>query len=148
MKSTQKRGRPSKYKPEYVHVVSEYVNSCKDVRDPLTCKITDVRLPMIEELCQLLEVSRDTVYEWGKRNPDFKFELDRLKQRQFVKLIHGGLSREYNQKITALLLRLNHGLNQYNKMDKNERLVRKLFNSFSKGNNSLNPLSEVVVKYY
>ena len=72
-------------------------------------------IPSIEGLAIVLDLHRDTLYDWAKHK-DKKFSdiLGKLLQMQQQKLIDGGLSNKFNSAITKLVLG-KHGYHE--KMD-------------------------------
>jgi hypothetical protein len=62
-------------------------------------------IPSIEGLAIVLDLHRDTLYDWAKHK-DKKFSdiLGKLLQMQQQKLIDGGLSNKFNSAITKLVL--------------------------------------------
>lgn len=85
-----------------------YLNLCEDVFDIRTLT-WDVHLPTTEEFAMRLGVSRDTLYALAETHLNYACALSRLKSRQFLRLINGGLSGRYKTWICLLLLRTNHG---------------------------------------
>lgn len=62
-------------------------------------------IPSIEGLAIVLDLHRDTLYDWAKdKNKGFSDILGKLLQMQQQKLIDGGLSNKFNSAITKLVL--------------------------------------------
>lgn len=66
-------------------------------------------LPSIVGLALYLGVSSKTVYRWEEENPEYCPTLDLVRDAQHSKLINGGISGQYREKITSLLLGKDHG---------------------------------------
>lgn len=67
-----------------------------------------VRLPTIEGLAVHLHIHKDTIHEWRKIHAEFSDLIDDLLNKQANALINNGLSGEYSQIITKVLL-VKHG---------------------------------------
>jgi hypothetical protein len=61
-------------------------------------------IPTIEGLAVHLGVSRDTLYEWEDKYPDFSDILEQLRAAQADQLIQNGLIGYFNSTITKLML--------------------------------------------
>lgn len=63
-------------------------------------------IPSVVGLADVLEVTTKTLYNWSEKEENRKFLhiLERLIQRQHIKLINGGLSGDLNAQITKLVL--------------------------------------------
>jgi len=66
-------GRPSKYEPDCVNKVEEYLD---------TTGKEQTSLPTMQGLALALNVNGDTLVEWGKKYSDFSAALERLKLKQ------------------------------------------------------------------
>lgn len=106
------RGRPKEYRPEMVEQGYEWLETCRDYRDAQG--YLQVKIPTIEGLAICLKISRDTVYAWAIEYKDFSDMVELLKARQAERLLHNGLSGQYNASITKLML------NKHNYHDKQE----------------------------
>lgn len=122
-KQKNKGGRPSKYLSKYATdaFVDEYFAVCK--RDTGIETITGtapdgttvvlgtkkrLRLPSVEDLSIYLNVSRDSLYEWGRVKPGFSDTLHKIEVKQKAILFEGGVLGEFNPMITKLILSNNH----------------------------------------
>lgn len=90
-------GRPSKLTPELLELAQEYVTT-NDTMNPTSL------LPTIERLAIILDVSRDTLYDWEKENEEFSYILRTLRNSQADKLIQNSLIGRYNGVISKLML--------------------------------------------
>lgn len=124
MEDTNKRGRPSEYKEEYINKVDEYLESRQD-EDVQIVKQANaekgyemydnklkVRLPTIEGFARFIGVNKTSLYEWEKEHPDFSNALDKIRTEQQERLIDSGLSGDYNSTIAKLILSSNHGMRE------------------------------------
>ena len=105
-------GRPTLYSPSILEEVGNYLRSCSDEQDGKNLR---VNLPKVEGLARYLNVSKDTLYEWAKRYPDFSDALRSIKNEQYCRLIDEGLAGRYNAAIAKLMLSANHGLTEVSK---------------------------------
>jgi hypothetical protein len=107
-------GRPIEYKPEVVEKVKAYLKDCQDEeiqriksdgeKSTSYEYRTKVKIPTIEGLANVLEIHKDTIYEWEKIYPEFSDVIIKLRQEQANRLILGGLSGTYNPIISKVLL--------------------------------------------
>lgn len=115
-------GRPPKYDPKTIlPKVRKYIDSCEDTfyevinrpgsRDkntkfyiPTVQTKRKVNLPTLEGLAQELDITRETIYAWRKKFPDFSYIIGKLLQKQAKMLLEAGLSGDYNSVIAKLML--------------------------------------------
>ncbi len=98
--------RPTKYSKEMVEKAYEYIRDYEQYGH---------MIPSIEGLAIVLDLHRDTLYDWSKQeSKEFSDILGKLLQMQQLKLIDGGLSNKFNSAITKLVLG-KHGF--HDKMD-------------------------------
>lgn len=90
-------GRPTKLTLELIELARAYAQD-KDTMD------TKESLPTIERLSILLDVHRDTLYQWEKENESFSDILRKLRAAQADKLVQNSLIGKYNPVITKLML--------------------------------------------
>lgn len=121
-KYMSKGGRPTKYDPSFVEKVDEYLAECQDrtfrfhrtqgeKSDTYERRIK-VKLPTIEGLALYLDVSKQTLYTWGEKHPEFLDALGKIEREQKQRLIEKGLSGDYNPLIAKLVLSANHGMKE------------------------------------
>ena len=98
---TMKTGRPTKYKPEYVQVVKDYID---------TCTAGNMKLPKRVDLAIQFNVHEDTLIEWGKRDKEFHGALVQVDMNQRAQLMDVGIygGKEINPRIVELILKVNH----------------------------------------
>ena len=98
-------GRPSKYEPEFIEKVDQYIQRSLKKGD-------QKELPTMEGLAIYLGVVVNTLKNWSKENPEFLTALRRLRDYQKRELINRGLLGTYNPTITKLILSSNHGMKE------------------------------------
>jgi hypothetical protein len=106
--------RPSEYSEEIIVKANEYLEKCVDIEDDYHQtrgeksdsykRIIRVKLPTIEGLAVYLNISRETVYDWSSKYPEFSDIVERLKATQAERLLNSGLSGDYNPIISKLIL--------------------------------------------
>ena len=97
-----KCGAPSYYSQAMLEKAEAYLEGCVDVHEE-GGKVS-VKIPTRGGLAVALEVSRLTIDDWGRKYPEFAYFMERLKSKQEEKLIHNGLSGQYNSTISKVLL--------------------------------------------
>ena len=115
-------GRPSKYRPEFIASVDEYLAQCVDEetefhktrgdKSDSYDRILKVNLPMIEGFSKFLDVDVTTIYEWAKVYPEFSHALEHIKEEQKNRLLNEGLAGTYNPMIAKLILSANHDMKE------------------------------------
>lgn len=136
-----KVGRPSSYSKEINKKANDYIDSCGEVHEVKERPVVRVDiegeqyvteesyvqskiiLPTVEGLALVLNVHRDTLYEWGSRHPDFSDILDNLKKKQANMLIQYGLTGEYNSIIAKMILSSKHGFIEKSSQESTVTLV-------------------------
>lgn len=90
-------GRPTLYTPELIAKANEYLSIFQtEYKHPI---------PSHVGLCEVLNISKTTLYRWAKENPEeFKDILDCCNAKQELTLLHGGLDGTFNPQITKLAL--------------------------------------------
>lgn len=117
MPPTENVGRPTKYRPEFVKKINDYLKTTGGENQRLAKKV-DVAL--------LLGVNDETLDEWARKRddngqlmyPEFSDALTRVTQAQHQQLLDIGIfgGKEINANIVGLVLAANHG---YVKTEKN-----------------------------
>ena len=92
-------GRPSKYNKKTLKLAENYYKTCEK----------NDKIPFIQELARVLDVSDDTINEWSKAKIDFSATIEKIKNLQQLLLLQGGLEGKLNSKIAIFLLKANHG---------------------------------------
>lgn len=116
-------GRPTKYDPEFINKVDEYLQSEQDIEQTKIKGSSDkgfetykyklkVNLPTIEGFALFLGVNKTSLYEWEKDHPDFSNALYKIRTEQQTRLINEGLAGNYNSTIAKLILSSNHGMRE------------------------------------
>jgi len=111
-------GTPTKYKPEYIEKVDEYLQQCKDGYVKVQLNDTEakdkwkVNLPTIEGFAKYINVPRRSVYEWRDKHEQFSHTLDKILAEQKERLLNMGLSGDYVPMIAKMILSANHGMNE------------------------------------
>lgn len=110
------KGRPTSYNPNMVNLVHDYL---------ATCGREQTALPTIEGFSIYLDVSRDSLYEWAKKYPEFSDTLEIIEVRQKQQLINDGIygGKEVNPTIVKLLLQNNHGMKERNDLTTNDKAI-------------------------
>jgi|TARA_R110002051_G_scaffold318742_1_gene401533 hypothetical protein len=98
-------GRPTVYTQEIIDKARDYVENydSKEIGHPF---------PSITGLCKVIQRSRAVVCQWsvhtdedGKHlKPEWKDIMDSIKEAQEMRLIHCGVTNQFNPTITSLML--------------------------------------------
>lgn len=105
--SPKKLGRPTKYSEEYVKKLRDYVDNFKEMdlvtqevaSQGKTVAVTTLKsrgIPTVEEFILETDICKETFYTWTKLHPDFLDAFRKLKAKQKVLLLRGGLNGDYN----------------------------------------------------
>lgn len=107
-------GRPTEYSEEILEKAEAYIQECQDEWDEFHKtrgdksdsyeRVLNVKLPTIEGLAVRLKLSRETIYDWETKYPDFSDILEELRAIQAERLLNMGLSGDYNPLIAKLVL--------------------------------------------
>jgi hypothetical protein len=133
-KITIKRGRPTKYKKEYIKKVDEYLDICQDGEKQVVkyegehstgyeTKIV-VKLPTIEGFSLFIDVPNRCIYDWKEKYEDFSQSLDKIVKVQKERLIGNGLSGDYNSTIAKLILSSNHGMREKSDVTSDDKPIQ------------------------
>lgn len=100
-----KVGRPTKYYPELVSKVDEYL---------ATTGKEQTELPTIEGLALYLDVDDTTLVNWGEAYPEFFAAIKKLKMRQKTQLMNDSFygGKEVNAGAGVFMLKANHGMKE------------------------------------
>lgn len=93
-------GRPTLYNDEIQSLANSYVDGHYEQCDDA--------IPSVAGLSIFLDVSRDSLYEWGRVHPEFSDTLKKCLIRQEKVALTNGLNGKFNSTITKLVL-ANHG---------------------------------------
>ena len=96
-------GRPTKYKPEIVNKIEAYFQ---------TVGREQTSLPSVEGLADYLDISKETIYQWGKKHPEFSDAIKKIAIKQKKQLMDDGMygGKEVNAAMAIFLLKVNHGM--------------------------------------
>lgn len=98
-------GRPSEYTPELLVKAREYLDSCLDIEEDKENRIhKKVNIPSKAGLALAMGVARETLYDWARKYPEFSDIMEEMGAKQEIALINNGLSGNYNQTITKVIL--------------------------------------------
>lgn len=100
-----KAGQPTKYTPEMISKVDEYLS---------TCGREQTELPTLEGFGIYLDVSTDSLTNWSKQYKEFFGSLKKILQYQKKQLINDGIygGKEVNSTIVKLILQNNHDMRE------------------------------------
>ena len=106
-----KVGRPTKYSPELVEKVQEYIENYEQLNQIV---------PSIAGLAEYLRIRRETLHVWthDEDKEEFSNMLGELLAKQERLLINKGLASEFNSNITKLML-AKHGYSARQEIDQN-----------------------------
>ena len=102
------RGRPTKFKKEMVEKAEQYMIDYK--------KEEDEAVPTIEGLSLYLKIPRQKIYEYTKKDKDFRDIIEVIRTLQAKRLLTGGLLNKFNSIITRLML-AKHGYKEETKTE-------------------------------
>ena len=97
-------GRPTKYSPAIINKIDGYFQ---------TVGREQTMLPTIEGLAEYLDISRETIYQWGKEHKEFSDTIKKIAEKQKNQLMNDGMygGKEVNAAMAIFLLKVNHGMN-------------------------------------
>lgn len=95
-------GRPTKYHDRIPDMIQGYLDNHEETYGDL--------VPSVEGLSLVLDVRKETLYEWDKdpEKHEFSNAFNKLKRLQAKKLLNGGLGNKYNHVICKMML-THHG---------------------------------------
>lgn len=100
--------RPTKYKEEYCEEIEKYLDDCEEKSK----QGDEVCLPTVEGIALLLDVKRQTLYNWKEEHEVFFDTLEKVDCKQKKMLEENGLSGDYNSTIAKLMLSSNHNMKE------------------------------------
>jgi DNA modification methylase len=103
--------RPTKYKKSYAKLMLDFFTRDYTVKNGR--KTEAVNYPTFERFALNIGVSRDTIYEWGNKHPEFSDMLNKCKQIQEDIIIVNTLKGNYHASFAQFLLK-----NRFNYHDK------------------------------
>lgn len=105
----QLTGRPSKYNDEVQEAADHYVSNYQEYGD---------LVPTVVGLALVCDVVAKTIYNWATdENPRFLHTVNKIEMLQHRGLVNGGLSGDFNNSITKMMLASNHGYSESQKID-------------------------------
>lgn len=105
----QLTGRPSKYNDDVQEAADHYVSNFQEYGD---------LVPTVVGLALVCDVVAKTIYNWAtEENPKFLHTVSKIEMLQHRGLINGGLSGDFNNSITKMMLASNHGYSESQKID-------------------------------
>lgn len=115
-----KGGRPTKYNTGLIVKVEEYFK---------TVGREQTELPSVEGMAEYLDISKETLYQWGKKHNEFSDAIKRVAQKQKKQLMDDGMygGKEVNAAMAIFLLKVNHGMGQQEPTNLKRRIVAEEF---------------------
>lgn len=100
-------GRPTKYTPDLLPKIDEYL---------LTCSKDLAKLPTRTGFAKFIQVNKDTLVEWEKIHPEFSVAIKKIDEEQQDQLINDGLygGSKVSAPMAIFLLKANHNLKETN----------------------------------
>ena len=127
-------GRPTEYRVEYIKKVDEYLELHQDEEIQVIKgqsedytnyeNKTKVKLPTIEGFSRFIDVDKTSLYDWEKEHKEFSHALNKIRIEQHDRLIHKGLSGDYNSTIAKLMLSHNHGYKEKSDITSNDKTIK------------------------
>lgn len=106
-------GRLTKYKPEYIQFVDEYLDSYFSHKQAF---------PSIVGLAFLLKVHETTIENWAREHEEFGEAIQRLRQKQHDVAWFNGMTGSYNPHLCKLLLN-KHGYKEEKKTENEHKFT-------------------------
>jgi hypothetical protein len=118
----EKRGRPTKYKENFIDKAQEYIDLHQDITNE--DKKLIVKIPTIEGFARFIEVTKPTLYDWEEKHKDFSYALEHIRVEQKERLLNMGLSGDYNPTIAKLILSSNHGMKEKSDVTSDDKPIQ------------------------
>lgn len=126
-------GRPTKYTPDLINKVDEYLALCVDEETEFWKtrgeksdsyeRILKVNLPKIEGFAEYVDVSIDSINVWEKDNPRFSEALNKIRKAQHNRLVDNALAGNYSPVIAKLMLSSNHGYKEKSDVTSDDKAI-------------------------
>jgi hypothetical protein len=100
-------GRPTKYNEEIQAKADEYLTKWEGLKEAV---------PTIAGLCLYIDTPKTTMFDWGKKFPDFSTTLGKVQLTQEHTLVNKGLKNEINANIGKFMM-YNHGYKEKTEQD-------------------------------
>lgn len=100
-------GRPTKYNEEIQSKATEYLEKWKDLSEAV---------PTVAGLSLYIDTPKQTMYDWGKKFPEFSYTLGKVQVTQEFTLVNKGLKNEINANIGKFMM-YNHGYKEKTEQD-------------------------------
>jgi hypothetical protein len=100
-------GRPTKYNEEIQVKADEYLTKWKELKEAV---------PTVAGLSLYIDTPKQTMYDWGKKFPDFSYTLGKVQVTQEFTLVNKGLKNEINANIGKFMM-YNHGYKEKSEQD-------------------------------
>ena len=114
-------GRPTKFNKGLVKKAEQYLIDYKK-EEPV---------PTIEGLSLYLEIHRDSIYEYEKKNKKFSDIVRVVRTLQAKRLLAGGLLNKFNSIITRLML-AKHGYKEQKEVDVHSEEIAEIAKAIKK----------------
>ena len=100
-------GRPTKYNEDIQVKADEYLTKWKELKEAV---------PTVAGLSLYIDTPKQTMYDWGKKFPDFSYTLGKVQVTQEFTLVNKGLKNEINANIGKFMM-YNHGYKEKTEQD-------------------------------
>ena len=107
-------GQPTKYRPEYCHLILTHFNVPSQNTLDITITKPDgtreekqlskpVLYPMLIDFCESIDISEHTHFDWVRDHPEYAHAWNKCKAHQKRILIQNGLAGEYDARIVQFV---------------------------------------------